>query len=82
MIRGMGQLCCEERLRELGLISMEKRRFWVDLIMTFQDLKRACKKDVEGLFTSTCSDRTKGNGSELKESSCRLDIGMKLLRGW
>jgi len=41
MIRGMEHLSCEERLRELGLSSMEKRRLWRDPFVTFQHLKGA-----------------------------------------
>jgi len=51
IIRGLEYLSCEERLRELGLFSVEKRRLWGDLIVAFQYLKGAYRKDGEGLFT-------------------------------
>ncbi|KAK4826955.1 hypothetical protein QYF61_012804, partial [Mycteria americana] len=47
-----------ERLRELRLFILEKRRLWGDLIAAFPYLKGAYKKDGERLFTRACSDRT------------------------
>ncbi|KAK4825900.1 hypothetical protein QYF61_003256 [Mycteria americana] len=59
IIRGLEHLSCEDRLRELGLFSLQKRRLRGDLIAAFQYLKGAYKKAGEGLLTRACSDRTR-----------------------
>ncbi|GAB0186138.1 hypothetical protein GRJ2_001079100 [Grus japonensis] len=56
LIRGLEHLSYEDRLRELGLFSLEKTRLWGDLIATFQYLKGAYRKAGEGLFTRAHSD--------------------------
>ncbi|PKU42767.1 hypothetical protein llap_6932 [Limosa lapponica baueri] len=74
MIRGLEHLSYEDRLRELGLFSLEKRRFWGDLIVAFQYQKGAYRKDGEGLLIRECSDRTPGKNFKLEEGKFRLDI--------
>ena len=74
MIRRLEQLTYKDRLRELGLSSLEKRRLWGDLIAALQYLKRAYRKDGEGLFIRAYSDRVRGNGFKLEKGRFRLDI--------
>jgi len=39
MVRGLGHFSCEERLREMGLFSLENRKLCKDPIAAIQHLK-------------------------------------------
>lgn len=68
-------LSYKDRLRELGLFNLKKRRFCGDLIRTFHYLMGAYKKAEEGLFTKTYGMRD--NCFKLGKSRFRLDIRRK-----
>ena len=59
MLRGLQHLPYKDRLRELGLLSLEKRRLRGELIAAFQDLKGDYKQEGNQLSTRVDSDRTK-----------------------
>ena len=77
MTKGLEHLSCEDRLRQLALFSLEKRRLWGDLTVACQHLKGAYRKAGEGLFTRACSDRMRSNGFKLQEGRFRLDVRQK-----
>lgn len=56
---------------------MERRRLWGCFTAAFQYLRRAYKKEVEGLFIEINRSRTKGNDFKLKKTAFRLTIRQK-----
>jgi len=86
MIRGLEPLCCEERLGEMGLVSLEKRRLRGDL-RAAASASRGLRGSWRGAVTRAWSDRTKGDGFKLKEGRFRLEIREKfftmgMVRSW
>ncbi|RMC04483.1 hypothetical protein DUI87_18928 [Hirundo rustica rustica] len=86
LIRGIKDLPCEDTLRKLWLLRLEKRRLYGDLIATMQ-YPKGPTGTLEQLFCRNSIDRTRSNGYKLKQGKFYLYIRKKfftvrLVRHW
>ena len=63
MIREMEHQHWEDRLKELGHFSLQKRRLLTGLIVIFPYQKGGYKKEGDRVFSRVCCNRTRGNVS-------------------
>ena len=71
VIQGMEHLSYKDRLKELGLFSLRKRRLHGDLIVTFQHLNRATeKKGTDSVARSVVIEQ-----GEIVSSLKSVDLG-------
>ena len=89
MIRGLETKPYEERLKELGMFSLQKRRLRGDMIALFKYLKGCYTEEGQDLFSIILSCRTHNTGSSKRKPDIRknflleqYDSGTSYLGSW
>lgn len=73
LVRGLGHESHEERLREIGLLDLEKRRHKGDLITLYKYVNGQDNQVWAGLFSQVIRDRTSGTALKLQQERFKLN---------
>lgn len=66
MIKGLERKIYDEKLKELGLFSMEKRRLKGKPLLVFQCMNGWYRENGDQLFSICAKNRTRGNRPRLE----------------
>ena len=81
LIPGLRNLPYSERLKQLKLHSLERRRMRGDMIEVFKWMKGINKGDLNEVLIPTSNLRTRNNGFKLDKLKFKKEIGRNFSRG-
>ena len=86
MVEGLASMTYEERLRELGMCSLQQRRARGDMIAVFNYVK-GNHEEGANLFTAALETKTRSNGFKLWERRFHLNsrkhfLMVRAVRRW
>ncbi|KAJ7418008.1 hypothetical protein WISP_61333 [Willisornis vidua] len=81
MVQGLEHPSCRERLRELGLFSLERRRLRGDLIKVYHYLKE-CQDNRATLYLGVPGNRTIDSGQKMMDRKFHLDMRKNFFAVW
>uniref|UniRef100_K7F1Z4 Reverse transcriptase domain-containing protein n=1 Tax=Pelodiscus sinensis TaxID=13735 RepID=K7F1Z4_PELSI len=87
VIRGLERVPYEERLKRLGLFSLEKRRLRGDMLEVYKIMSGVERADKEKLFISSHNRRTRGHqmklmGSRFKTNKRKFFFTQRVVNLW
>ena len=77
-IPGRARLSYEERLKETGLYTLERRRLRGDMVEMFKIMKGKDKISEDELFNRVHSDRTRGHSLRVKKRRVKTVARLRL----
>jgi len=74
MVPGMKELPYKDRLKQLGLWTLEERRNRADLLEMFKMLTGKSSPKFESFFERSTQSATRGHSVKLVKHRCKLDL--------